>query len=71
MNSALCPSCKRPRVAEFAPFCSQRCKDVDLGRWFSGSYVAAGKDGDAFLSEEGEALLSALLGDDEDNEKNM
>jgi len=24
--------------APWAPFCSQRCKDVDLGRWLQGNY---------------------------------
>ena len=24
--------------APWAPFCSQRCKDVDLGRWLKGDY---------------------------------
>jgi endogenous inhibitor of DNA gyrase (YacG/DUF329 family) len=25
-------------VAEHRPFCSARCKDVDLGRWLKGAY---------------------------------
>lgn len=33
-----CPICGRPAVREHRPFCSHRCADVDLGRWFSGSY---------------------------------
>lgn len=41
-----CPSCKgplAPRVdnADF-PFCSQRCKAVDLAKWFTGSYAVPG-----------------------------
>ncbi|MDE0881299.1 MAG: DNA gyrase inhibitor YacG [Myxococcota bacterium] len=24
-----------------SPFCSKRCQDVDLGRWFGGSYRIA------------------------------
>ena len=24
--------------APWAPFCSQRCKDVDLGQWLRGDY---------------------------------
>lgn len=39
-----CPTCQR-RVtvarnedAPFRPFCSPRCKDVDLGRWLDGTY---------------------------------
>lgn len=33
-----CPICKAPAVHRFRPFCSQRCADVDLGRWVQGSY---------------------------------
>ncbi len=39
-----CPICRRvltvakPDDAPFRPFCSQRCKMVDLGRWFDGTY---------------------------------
>lgn len=33
-----CPICGRPTVAEFRPFCSRRCADIDLGRWFSEGY---------------------------------
>ena len=38
-----CPECKRSSAREFFPFCSRRCKEVDLNRWLSGSYVIAGK----------------------------
>lgn len=37
-----CPECRRPTVREFFPFCSERCKAVDLNRWLSGSYVIPG-----------------------------
>jgi endogenous inhibitor of DNA gyrase (YacG/DUF329 family) len=30
-------------VAAYRPFCSKRCADVDLNRWFSGAYVVPGK----------------------------
>lgn len=39
-----CPVCRRvltvakPDDAPFRPFCSQRCKMVDLGRWLDGTY---------------------------------
>jgi uncharacterized protein len=33
-----CPICGRPRVHEYRPFCSARCRDVDLGRWFGEAY---------------------------------
>ena len=33
-----CPVCRKPAAAEFRPFCSRRCADVDLHRWLSGAY---------------------------------
>ena len=40
-----CPICKaevnehsRPGVASYLPFCSERCKLIDLGRWLGGKY---------------------------------
>ena len=33
-----CPICRAPADMEFRPFCSKRCADIDLGRWFGGSY---------------------------------
>lgn len=38
-----CPICKRPRSAEFAPFCSSRCRDRDLARWFGDGYAVPGR----------------------------
>jgi len=36
-----CPICKKsakPTAADF-PFCSERCRLIDLGKWASGEYV--------------------------------
>jgi uncharacterized protein len=45
-----CPSCRSPvRPPEenrSFPFCSPRCRAVDLGRWFTGSYRVAGAKAD-------------------------
>lgn len=38
----LCPICKNPSDSEKNsdfPFCSERCRLLDLGNWASGSYV--------------------------------
>jgi endogenous inhibitor of DNA gyrase (YacG/DUF329 family) len=51
-----CPICKKPAVARFRPFCSQRCADLDLGRWFNESYavpVRADEDEDGEAGETG------------------
>ena len=48
-----CLICGKPAVERFRPFCSGRCKDVDLNRWFSGVYaIQAVESGDD--SDEGE-----------------
>jgi endogenous inhibitor of DNA gyrase (YacG/DUF329 family) len=32
-----------PRSDDFFPFCSERCKLTDLGRWAAGDYRIAGE----------------------------
>ena len=34
-----CPICGKPAAPEHKPFCSRRCTEVDLHRWFSGAYA--------------------------------
>ncbi|HEX4426109.1 MAG TPA: DNA gyrase inhibitor YacG [Terriglobales bacterium] len=38
-----CPICKKEvlRTDPEFPFCSERCRTIDLGRWASGAYVIA------------------------------
>ena len=38
-NAKPCPICGKLSTKENRPFCSTRCRDVDLNRWLSGSYV--------------------------------
>ena len=33
-----CPICGKPTEPGFRPFCSARCRLIDLGRWLDGSY---------------------------------
>ncbi|WP_374418075.1 DNA gyrase inhibitor YacG [Novosphingobium arvoryzae] len=37
-----CPICGKPRSAEHAPFCSNRCRDRDLVRWLDDGYALPG-----------------------------
>jgi hypothetical protein len=37
-----CPICGKPAIETSRPFCSPRCRDVDLNRWLSNSYVIPG-----------------------------
>jgi endogenous inhibitor of DNA gyrase (YacG/DUF329 family) len=34
-----CPICGEPMQPRYRPFCSKRCADVDLARWFNGAYA--------------------------------
>ena len=36
-----CAVCDRPSEPEFRPFCSKRCADIDLGRWFGERYMVS------------------------------
>jgi len=50
-----CPICGKPRDAEFTPFCSRRCADIDLGRWLKGGYVIPGRPAEDADDDENEA----------------
>ncbi len=54
-----CPICKKTSVAAFYPFCSKRCADIDLSRWFGGVYAVPVKE-----SEEDASSPPADDGDD-------
>ena len=51
-----CPICGRPRVHEYRPFCSARCRDVDLGRWFGEAYRVPAIDPGYDQDEDGEPV---------------
>jgi endogenous inhibitor of DNA gyrase (YacG/DUF329 family) len=42
-----CPICGRPAVQDRAnpdrPFCSERCRMLDLARWLDGDYAVPGE----------------------------
>jgi hypothetical protein len=55
-KAAACPTCGKPAIQSFRPFCSARCRDVDLHRWLSGRYaipVTEDTDEDGILPETG------------------
>ena len=38
-DAPLCVHCRqRPADPAWRPFCSERCRTIDLGRWLSGDY---------------------------------
>ncbi len=41
-----CPHCQKKftyNKSEFRPFCSEKCKLIDLGSWLNESYAIAGE----------------------------
>ncbi len=56
-----CPICHKPTAAGHTPFCSDRCRLLDLNRWFTGAYaVPSAELDDADLDD------VARLGDEEE-----
>jgi endogenous inhibitor of DNA gyrase (YacG/DUF329 family) len=41
-----CPRCGASARDEYFPFCSDRCRLIDLGRWIDGSYRIPGEASD-------------------------
>jgi uncharacterized protein len=50
-----CPICKKPSQVKFHPFCSNRCAQVDLGRWLGGHYAVPVVDDDDRPDDGGDA----------------
>jgi endogenous inhibitor of DNA gyrase (YacG/DUF329 family) len=48
-----CPICGQPATASHLPFCSARCRDIDLGRWLKESYRVATEEPPEEEPEEG------------------
>lgn len=54
-KQSLCPLCQKETVASFRPFCSKKCKMVDLYKWVAGHYVIPGDPAEILEKEEQEA----------------
>lgn len=55
MSAPTCVYCRQhPAVSQWHPFCSERCRQADLGRWLQGDYRVPGSslDADRDLSDE-------------------
>lgn len=62
---AVCPTCKKKidwKESRYRPFCSERCKLIDLGRWASGDYRIP-----AQAEEEAEKEAESSEGQDADS----
>ena len=59
-----CPICKEPTSQKYRPFCSNRCADLDLGRWMKGAYaVPAEEEGDPDAEDHAAAQRDADRGE--------
>ena len=49
-----CPQCARAadRRSDAYPFCSTRCAELDLAKWFDGTYTVPVVEGDGSVPEE-------------------
>lgn len=58
MAEAKCPICGRPARprGKGGPFCSDRCRQVDLARWLDGAYAIPAQEEDAPGEEDGPTL---------------
>ena len=54
-KSRPCPECSRPSTRESYPFCSERCRNLDLARWLNGSYAIPVAEDESKADEEEEA----------------
>ncbi len=55
-----CPICQKPAIAEWKPFCSSRCREVDLNKWFTASYAVPAVELDD-VDDEALAAAAELL----------
>lgn len=55
-----CPRCGKEVDWEgnpFRPFCSDRCRMIDLGKWMEGNYIIPGESPDGKELDEEEDLV--------------
>lgn len=59
-----CPICHAQTDPKYRPFCSRRCADLDLARWFNGSYaVPSQREEDAEIPDADESASGGTSGD--------
>jgi hypothetical protein len=61
-----CPICRGKAEAAFRPFCSARCRDVDLARWLGGGYAIPGAEAGDEDGDEAAARGARNTEEDED-----
>jgi hypothetical protein len=58
LKTLRCPTCRTIVLAgaEYFPFCTDRCRVIDLGKWASGGYVISSPIHDSDLLDELDGL---------------
>jgi uncharacterized protein len=46
-----CPICRKASTQKFHPFCSNRCAQIDLGRWLGEKYAVPAEETDTPATE--------------------
>jgi endogenous inhibitor of DNA gyrase (YacG/DUF329 family) len=67
-----CPICKTPTDSEINaefPFCSERCRDRDLGNWASEKYVVSEPVFDMSELEAGDEVSGRQVADEDEDFK--
>lgn len=63
--SARCPQCRQPSSLEasnrYRPFCSERCKLLDLGEWFAEKHSIPVTESDADPDESPDPSPNKLM----------
>ncbi len=62
-----CPSCQEEfkyYSSKFRPFCTERCKMIDMGHWFEESYTIQGKSNTVYIEDP--ELLQKLVSEETD-----
>jgi len=54
VSAVTCPICNKPSDEKYKPFCCKRCADIDLNRWFKGSYAVPAVENEDEPDEEGD-----------------
>jgi endogenous inhibitor of DNA gyrase (YacG/DUF329 family) len=62
-----CPTCKKRGdwfAGKYGPFCSHRCRLIDLGKWFEGEHAISEPLGPEHLEEKENKKAGQPNGDD-------
>ena len=73
VNSLRCPTCRELVTAgqEHFPFCSDRCRLIDLGKWASGGYVISSPITDPEDIERVQKSQEGRHRDDDNHDRNI